>query len=218
MEEREYSIRERKFARTKLGLMDAFLKRLKSATFDDISIREVCRDVEVAEKTFFNYFPEKMDVIAYYLQLRALKMIFKAQQSVPEGKCLARIQHVFSQMEKELGNDNVIYQIISVFLIQGQKPENIEISEVEKQMAFPECEGIETVPAVRLQDWIRECVKNARKHGELPAKTNIEDVVISLVTILGGTLLATRVENIEDRQYHYTRQVQFLWNGLGAKQ
>lgn len=218
MKEKEYSIRERKFARTKLGLMDAFLKRLKSAPFDDISIREVCRDAEVAEKTFFNYFPEKMDVVAYYLQLRALKMIFEAGQSVPDGKNLARIQYVFSQMGTELGNDNVIYQIISALLIQGQKPKSIEISEVEKRMAFPGCEGIETVPAVRLQDWIRECVKAARKQGELPAKTNVEDVVVSLVTILGGTLLATRVENIEDRQYHYTRQVQFLWNGLGAKQ
>lgn len=218
MKEKEYSLREKKCARTKLGLMNAFLKRLKNTAFDDISIREVCRDAEVAQKTFFNYFPEKLDVIAYYLQLRALRMIFEARQAVPEGKYLARIQYLFSQMGKELSNDNIIYQIISVLLIQGQKPKNIDISEVEKQMVFPECEGIETVPSVRLQDWILECVKAARKQGELPAKTNIEDVVISLMTILCGTLLATRVENIKDRDYHYMRQLQILWQGLGAKQ
>lgn len=216
MENKAYSLRELKYARTKLGLMDAFIKRLKNSRFDDISIRQVCRDAEVAEKTFFNYFHEKIDVIDYYVRLRSLRTIFLALQAVPNGKYLALIDFLFARMGEELNNENVIYQIVAVMLIEGQGRGPIRITDLEKQLAFPECQGIEMVPVLRLQEWIRECVELARKHGELPPETKAEDVVVSLITILGGTLLATREKNARSRHYHYMRQVQGLWRSLGV--
>lgn len=216
MKKKSYSLRERNFAQTKLGLMNAFLKRLKSHSFENISIRDVCRDADVAEKTFFNYFPEKLDVITYYMQLNGVKNIFEAVKAVPEGKYLELIQFVFCRMGKEFDRDNVIYQIIAAFIVQGEKPKKMEISGIEKQMAFPDCEGIEKVEVIRFHDWVRKCVKAACKNGELPLKTNINDVVVSLITILGGTLLAMRVEKIKDWEYHYMRQLRDLWKSLGV--
>ena len=212
------SLREIKHARTKLGLMNAFVERLKDSDFDDISVRQICRDAEVAEKTFFNYFPEKISVVDYYIQLRTLRTVFLARKALSGGKYLDLIDRVFSRMGEELNDSDVIYQIISVLLIRGPHRANVDVGAFEKQLAFPDCKGIEELPAIRLEDWIRECVAAARKNGELPLRTNIDDLVVSLITILTGTLLATRVQDTGKRDYHYMRQLRALWQGLGVRQ
>jgi len=213
----EYSLRERKFARTKVGLMNAFVERLKDKRFDDISIKEVCQDAEIAEGTFFNYFPEKIDVIKYYLHLMTLRMIWRAQKNVPEEKYLCLINFLFGQLSEALDNNNVVYQIISVLLVQNQRPKKIEISDLEKKLVFPDCAGIEKTPVVIMDDWLRECVTLAVKNGEIPPKTNVDDVVISLMTIIIGTLLAVRFDHNDSRDYHYMRQLKALWKGLGVR-
>ncbi|HOW35198.1 MAG TPA: TetR/AcrR family transcriptional regulator [Candidatus Omnitrophota bacterium] len=212
----DYSLREKKYARTKVGLMNAFMERLKYNRFDDISIREVCQEVEVAEGTFFNYFPEKIDVVGYYLHLATLKIIWKAKKEAPAGKYLSLIDSVLSQMSLELNNNNVIYQIFSVLLVRSERPKKIDISALEKKMAFPNCEGIEETPSVILDEWLKECVALALKNGELPPKTKADDVVVSLMTIITGTLLAIKFGKSNSREYHYMRQLKALWRGLGV--
>ena len=217
MTPQEYPLRERKYARTKVGLMHAFMERLKRHRFDDISIREICQEAEIAEGTFFNYFPEKIDVIKYYLQLTTIRMVWKAKQETPSGKYLPLIDSLFNQMSEELNNNNVIYQIISVLLVQDEKPKTVDISALEKNLAFPHYEGIEETPSVILDEWLKESVVLAVKNGELPSKTNAEDVAVSLLTILVGTSLATRFNRSKSRGYHYMRQLRALWKGLGVK-
>jgi hypothetical protein len=218
MKTKEYSLRERKYARTKVGLMNAFVERLKHDRFDGISIKEICKDAEIAEGTFFNYFPEKIDVIGYYLHLITLKMIWKAKKEVPAGKFLPLIDSIFSQLSEEVKNNNMTYQIISVLLVQSQRPKKVAISDLEKRLAFPNCAGIEEAPAMIMDECLKESVVLAMKNGELPSKTNADDVVVSLMAIISGTLLAIRFHNSNDLGYHYMRQLQALWRGFGARE
>jgi len=216
MEVKEYSLREKKHAKTKIVIMNAFMERLKHNRFDGISIKEVCKDIEVAEGTFFNYFPEKIDVIGYYLYLATLKIIWEAQEDAPAGKYLPLINSVFSHLSDEFNNNNAAYQIISVLLVQSQRPRKMAISDLEKRLAFPNCEGIEKIPSVILDEWLKEQVILGLNNGELPPKTNVEDIVVSLMTIIIGTLLVVRFNNSNSRDYHYMRQLKALWRELGA--
>jgi hypothetical protein len=144
-------------------------------------------------------------------------MIWKAKQDVPSGRYLALINSVFSQLAEELVDTNVIYQILSVLVVQSEHPKKMEISGLEKQMAFPDQTGIENGSSEMLDSWLKECLAAARKNGELPSKVNIDDVQVSLVTILSGTLLAIKFGNVKSRVYHYQRQLQALWQGLGVR-
>jgi AcrR family transcriptional regulator len=213
----EYSLRERKHAKTKIAIMDAFIKRLEKTRFDDISIREICKSVEVSEGTFFNYFAEKIDIIDYYSSLLFLKIFWKTQNEVPAGKYLAAIESVFKNVATELNNINIIYQIISAIIMQRERPKATLISDSEKHFAFPYYKEIEDIPVVFIDTFLEKCLKEAVKNGELPKKTNVDDVLVSLLTILGGTLLATKFTNIKSQAYHYLRQLDLLWKGLGVK-
>lgn len=210
----KYSLRERKHARTKIAIMNAFIERLGKAPFEDISVREICESIEISEGTFFNYFSEKIDIINYYARLLFLKIVWKTRNEVPPEKYFASIEAVFKNAAAELNNINLIYQIISVLIRQREKPKAIAISNIEKRLAFPDCDGIENIPTIFIDDFFKNCVQAAIENGELPKKTNINDVLVSLMTILTGTLLATKFTNVKGRAYHYMRQLHILWECL----
>lgn len=217
MKVREYSLRERKHAKTKIAIMNAFIKSLEKTRFDDISIRQICKSVEVSEGTFFNYFPEKIDIINYYMHLIILKDVWKAQREAPEGKYLAFINALFRKLAEELKSVNIIYQLVAILTVQQERPRKITITDLEKRLAFPDCPGIENIPSLFIDDFLKECLKGALKNKELPKNTDINDVLVSLLAILGGTLLAAKLGNIKDYTYHYMRQLKLLWKSLGAK-
>jgi hypothetical protein len=217
MSVKEYSLREKKHAKTKIAIMNAFLQRLENTRFDDISIRQICKNVEVSEGTFFNYFPEKIDIINYYMHLTFLKVIFKAQKDASGKGYIPLINAIFARMTESLSNNNIVYQMISLMIVKREKPKTVEISNLERQIYFSGPEGIDNVRVMLVDDFLNECLVGAVKNGELPKDIKINDVQVSLMTILGGTLLAVKFAAIKDMSYHYTRQLQFLWNGLGAK-
>jgi len=217
MEEKKYTLREKKHAQTKLAIMSAFIGRLKNTRFDNISIREVCENVEVSEGTFFNYFPEKIDIINYYMHLVVLKTAWEAKKINSRGKYLDLIDKSFETLSEEFTNPNLIYEIISIMIVQKDRPKKITIPDIEKCYAFPECEGIEAIPTLFIDDFYRDCLKNALKNGELPPKTNLNDVLISLEAILGGTMVAVKLEKSSNLSYHLKRQLLLLWKGLGRK-
>ncbi|MFB3896639.1 MAG: TetR/AcrR family transcriptional regulator [bacterium] len=217
MKVKEYTLREKKHAKTKLAIMQALMQRLKHNRFDNISIRELCQDTEIAEGTFFNYFPEKIDVVNYYICLTTLKMIWVSQKEATPGKYLSLIEALFSHVSDYHFNNNVSFQILSVLLSRLQKPKNIIISSLEKKLAYPDCPGIEDIPVMLLDDWMKQYIHLAIKNNELPLNTNINDLIISLMTIVSGTSLAMQLEKDRSNNYHYLRQLKAVWLTFGAK-
>lgn len=214
---KEYTLREKKHAKTKLAIMQAMMQRLKHKRFDNISIRELCQDAEIAEGTFFNYFPEKIDVITYHICLSTLKTIWLTQKEVPVGKYLLLIETLFNHISDNFSNNNISFQILSALLAQRQKPKIIAISNFEKKLAFPDCPGIEEIPVVLIDEWIKKYLNLAKKKNELPPHTNIEDMIISLMTILSGTSLVLQIKKYPNTKYHYLRQLKDIWRIFGAQ-
>lgn len=213
----EYSLREKKHARTRLSIVKAFVRRLRTSRYDDISIRELCRSMEISEGTFFNYFPEKLDIINYYMTLLLLKIVWVGRREIPPGRPLDLIDEVFVKLAAELHNANLGYQLISIMVNQQERPKGIDIPPLEKQLAFPRYPGIENSPTIDINHFFNDCLREARRQGDLSDSADSADIVVSLMTIMGGTLLAAKFEKIEDTAYHYSRQLRLLWKGLGVK-
>ena len=71
----QYPLRERKHAQTKVDLGKAFFNELCKTGFYNVSIKKVCQIANVSEGTFFNYFPQKVDILCYALRMSALQTI-----------------------------------------------------------------------------------------------------------------------------------------------
>ena len=101
------SLRERKFARTRLSLADAATRHLEAASFDSLSVKALCERVQISEATFFNYFPRKEDLIIYLDRLWTLELNWYGRQAAEQQKGLAVIEALFRytsiQIQKKPG-------------------------------------------------------------------------------------------------------------------
>ena len=218
MNPNDYSLREVKHARTKIALMNAFIERLRNSRFEDISIKDVCKNAEISEGTFFNYFPEKIDVITYYVNLMTMELIWKARQKAAKGRSIALLNAFFETLADDLIKINIKYELISIMIVQHERPKKAAISDIEKHLVFPDLAGIEDISPLLIDEFFRECMEGALKNGELPGSVNIDDALVSLITIMVGTMIAIKFSNIKNIKHQYLRQLQILWAELGVKQ
>src|SRR5688572_15292458 len=89
---RQFSLRERKFARTKLALMQAALERMRTKKLDEVPVKELCDEVQVSEATFFNYFPKKSDLLHYLIKVWTIEVAWQAKTTVGEECGLSFIE------------------------------------------------------------------------------------------------------------------------------
>ncbi|MBU0469289.1 MAG: TetR/AcrR family transcriptional regulator [Candidatus Omnitrophica bacterium] len=215
--EKDYSLREKKISKTKIALMNEFVKRLEVTRFNDISIKDVCDSVEVSEATFYNYFPKKSDLVQYFKELLTLKTIWEVEQKGSKMTPIEKIDLFFSVQADNMPNTNAFYELVSIFT--GEKMRNIrlQLSASDKYYAFPDCEGIEEMPSMLFEEFLAAAMKQAIKDGIIVTKTKPADIVIGLMTIFVGIPLAIEEKDFVNLKNHYKKQLSVFWKGLGAK-
>jgi AcrR family transcriptional regulator len=77
----ELTLREKKYATQKIKIMDIFSEKLKEKPLADITVKEISKELEISEMTFFNYFKNKKEVLVYFIEFWNLEMQFKLEQA-----------------------------------------------------------------------------------------------------------------------------------------
>ena len=214
--EQNYSLREKKFAKTKIALAAAFIERLTKTRFHDISIKEVCAGVEVSEGTFFNYFPQKIDVVYYHKQIVGLKVTWEIRQHWGKKTPRQLIELTFDVMARNLEQPYLFYELVSLFTAEKKKPATVELTRLEKMYAYPDLAGIEDVPAESLEDTFAALVAEAKKQGELRPEAKFADVLLALMTILVGLPLVIDGNDFSGLKSHFRSQLALLWKAVGV--
>ena len=210
------SLRERKHAKTKLALLDGFINQLKSISYDDISVKDVCQMAEVSEATFFNYFPQKIDVLDYYRALSCRKIIWCVDKEGKGLSSLERIELIFELFTRQHIEPRVLHQLMAVYLREDfcRKEECFGLSDAEILLAFPLCEGILETRNITFDTFFEEELKKAIENKELPESTIIKDVLFFLWSILLGMIIAIDRESFQERNTYYKKHLSFLWKGI----
>ncbi len=131
------SLREKKQATLKLKILDTFDEKLKTKALADISVKEIAKELDISEMTFFNYFGSKKEVLVYFIELWSLEM-----QLLIEGlEPLEAIYRIFEETAKNIEkNPNLFMEIVASMALQGMAKKNIQISRAERILRF----GLET--------------------------------------------------------------------------
>lgn len=211
------SLRQRKFAKTRLALGQAVTHHLEAAPFETLSVKALSERVQISEATFFNYFPRKEDLIVYLDRLWALELNWYGRQAAQQGKGLAVIESLFRytaiQIQKKPG---LMAEIIAHEALSRAHREGPEITAAERMMAFSDLEGIETLSDESLEGLLRGSLQSAIEQGELPANTAISAAMVGLVSIFYGVPLALQHTNAAAIGAMYRQQLELLWGGLQA--
>jgi AcrR family transcriptional regulator len=211
------SLRERKFARTRLSLADAATRHLEAASFESLSVKALCERVQISEATFFNYFPRKDDLIIYLDRLWTLELNWYGRQAAEQQRGLAVIETLFRytsiQIQKKPG---LMGEIIAHEARARERSQGMEITLAERLMAFPDLAGIEDLSDDSLESLLRNALQDGIDQGDLPVNSAIAAAMVALVSIFYGVPLAMQHANPAAIGAMYRQQLALLWAGLRA--
>ena len=209
------SLRERKFAKTRLALAEAAAHHLEAAPFEMLSDKSLCERVQISEATFFNYFPKKEDLIVYLDRLWTLELNWYGQQAIKQHQGLAVIDALFRytsiQMQKKPG---LMGEIIAHEARSRSRDQGPDITVAERLMAFADLDGIVNTPDDSLEGLLRGSLQSAIEQGELPENTAMQAAMVGLVSIFYGVPLALQHSNPAVIAAMYRQQLELLWKGL----
>ncbi len=211
------SLRERKFARTRLSLADAVTNHLEAASFESLSVKALCERVQISEATFFNYFPKKEDLIVYLDRLWTLELNWYGRQATEQKRGLSVIETLFRytsiQIQKKPG---LMGEIIAHEARARERHAGPEITPAERMIAFSDLDDINSLPDDSLENLLRSSLQAGIDQGELPPNTAIAAAMVALVSIFYGVPLAMQHANPAAIGAMYRQQLSLLWAGLRA--
>ncbi len=209
------SLRERKYARTKLSLLDAAVQALESTPLESIAVKDLCESADVSEATFFNYFAKKSELLDYFIQLWNLELTWHHCHSKREG--LALLEESFTRIARQFQqHPGVMAEIISHQSRQRGKPDLPEIGQAERLRAFPRLDGIDSQEITGLDRMWAIALQQAVSAGELPANTHLPSAISGLAALFYGTPLALGQGNVGTIGSAYRQQLNIFLAGLKA--
>ncbi len=217
----ELPLKERKFAKTRIRILQVFLSELENKPFEIIKIKDIAKQADVSEPTFYNYFPEKEDMVLFFIQIWALSVsVFAFGMNSKKNKEISGyslISAIFRYTAKESKkNSRILLEIIS---LQARSKKELQIPKLtlaERYLLFPKIKDIENFPAGGVEDLIEKGLRDAIKSKELREESNINALGVAIGSLFFGVpILCSQLKlNLETM---WLESLQLLWVGAGGK-
>jgi AcrR family transcriptional regulator len=99
-------LRERKKQRTRRLIADTARRLFVERGFDHVPVAEIAREAEVAEKTVFNYFPTKEDLVYWRLEAFEAELLAAIRERAPGESALTAFGRFISQQRGSLAEED----------------------------------------------------------------------------------------------------------------
>jgi AcrR family transcriptional regulator len=210
-------LRQRKFARTRLNLARVLADALGQQSFDEVSVKQLCHSAEVSEATFFNYFPRKQDLLSYLVHLWILELGWHVHKAERELRGLSVVDALFAEVARTCeSRPGVLAEMLAWIARGGSLNGELEISELEKQLAYPELEGIEAIPVKGIDAWLLPPLESAVSTGDLPENTVLPLILTSFLSLLFGVPLTLLSSDPARIATVYRQQLALVLAGIRA--
>ncbi|RLB45654.1 MAG: hypothetical protein DRJ42_29460 [Deltaproteobacteria bacterium] len=211
----ELPLRERKAAKTRLGLVEALIEALRERPFDEITVRSLCQEVGISEPTFFKYFPRKEDPLVLFVALWSIGLGVRAADESLSGKGIAAL--VFEETARQMKRSpRVMHEIIAHQMRAEAPPRGAPPTRSELMMYFGDEPLAWDMKPVPVQDLMALAINRAKARGELPVGASVTDAVWTLVAVFFGVPASTRSQRVVARRYR--RALDLVWAGIGSEE
>ncbi|MFA5250193.1 MAG: hypothetical protein WC371_02140 [Parachlamydiales bacterium] len=205
------ALRKKKFFKTRLSLANAFVEKLKTKKFDAISIKDICSATEVSEATFFNYFPQKLDIILYLLKIKLFKTFWNIYNFPQDLSATGRIEKTFELFANEITHPYIFFEIIFILGTQNLRMNSVAISKDEFKYIYPECQKAGEIRLKTLRRYFAETIQKGIQKNEFSKNISKPKLVRFLMTILKGVPLSTPLSEFNRIAALYQEHLSILW-------
>ncbi|WP_244936798.1 TetR/AcrR family transcriptional regulator [Leptospira brenneri] len=171
---------------------------------------------EVSEPTFYNYFPEKGDLILYYIQIWSLQVsVFVKEMELSEsgwGFLSALFRYTAKESKK---NPRILMEIIAFQAKYKNTMQRPKLTSAERVLIFPNVLEIEELSAEGVEGIIQKALSNAAKNGELPKSTDWKSLGLALGSCFFGVPILSFQLN-QNLEKLWIESLRYLWIGAGG--
>ncbi len=189
-----YNLRVKKAAKTKISILNTFLLLLQKKSMEEIKVQEICEIVEISQKTFFNYFEKKEQLLSYFIQLHACEMGFIGSKLLNQTKNpLDAIREIFLKTAKDIVQMPQIMVEIICLQSKSEMVCEFEVTDAEKFLFFPDIAEIDSYKDGGLDILIPALLQEAKSAKLLYEDTDIAALYLHLMsTFYGSSILALK--------------------------
>ncbi|GED69098.1 hypothetical protein BRE01_28000 [Brevibacillus reuszeri] len=203
------SLREKKKAKTKLALLEGCLERIGEGTFRSVLVEDICQHAEVSKVTFFKFFPQKEDLLIYFMSIWQAECYVELSNSSKRG--LAAVRYIFAKVTEDGKKyPGIMLSLISFLSEQKMHPWIPTLSEAELYLLFPHEANRVEIAKVSLHDIFKQSVMEAREDGDLSPRISDEEAVILLFSMFYGAYLSAHLFRASDFMAFYEMHLKSL--------
>ncbi|MFP3389909.1 TetR/AcrR family transcriptional regulator [Brevibacillus sp. SIMBA_040] len=203
------SLREKKKAKTKLALLEGCLELIGEGTFRRVLVEDICQHAEVSKVTFFKFFPQKEDLLTYFMSIWQAECFLELSSSSKRG--LEAIRYIFAKVTEDGKKyPGIMLSLISFLSEQQMHPWVPTLSEAELYLLFPEEANRAAISEVSLYDIFKKSVAEAREDGHLSLRVSDEEAVILLFSMFYGAYLSAHLFRASDFMSFYEMHLKSL--------
>jgi AcrR family transcriptional regulator len=211
------TLRERKLARSRLALLDAFVAQLDQRPLEAVNVKELCATVELSEATFFNLFDGKASLVILFIQLWSLEMAAGARGVLAKQGALSAIASIFATTATSVAaHPRVMAEVLAAQARREGPAPLVDLSPALRQLRFPDAPALWDAPAEGLDSLLPWLIGEAVARGELPADVDRDFLFLHLASLFFGTPITLRAIDPAMVGPAWAAQLAMTWRAFGA--
>src|SRR6478736_2223251 len=206
-------LRKEKAARLKLNVLDSTMKLIGKKSFDDLYVDEICQKVKISKVTLFKYFPQKEDILLYYLRIWCLKRAVELREKPKEG--MQGILYIFDKLSEECeSHPGIVLRLFAYLTDLRRPPKPFPVKVEEKKFLFPDISDIQTVEIQSIDQMFEKFMLEAIFKKEVTKTGSTRDMTNLFTTILYGSVVTAHINQISPLKFFFRKNVELAMKGL----
>ena len=213
METLEVGVREKKSAKIKLNILQSSTQLLGKKSFTDLYVDDICEKVKISKVTFFKYFPQKDDILLYYLRVWCLDRAIELYHQPKEG--IEGIKYLFDKVSDTFErNPGLILNLISYFTSLSRPPSPFPLKLVERQLLYPKEEHLNKIQIMSIHQMMEKFLLEAIFKKQITLSSDTKELANLFLTVLYGSVVTAHLEQISPIRAFFRRNIDNLLKGL----
>ena len=207
------SLRDVKSAKLKLAVLSTTKELIGNKSFKDLYVLDVCKKVNVSKVTLFKYFPQKEDILLYYLRIWCFQFAVSIRKNHVEG--VAGIHYLTDRIADEYTRYPGIWMnLIGYLASMNNIAKPFPVKEEERKLLFPDNEEFKSVEIRSIEQILEGFLLEAIFKGEITKNANTSDLRDLMMSLIYGIMLTAHTHSSMPAKLYFRNNIDIVLRGL----
>lgn len=213
METIEVGVRAKKSARIKVEILIASTQLVGKKSFTELYVDDICDRVGISKVTFFKYFPQKDDILLYFLRTWCLDRAVDLYHNPKEG--IDGILYLFDKVAETFErNPGLMLSLISYFTSLTRPPSPFPLKSVERRILYPNEPDLDQIQIMSIPQMMEKFLLEAIFKKQITLSSHTKELANLFITVLYGSIVTAHLEQISPIKVLFRRNIDNLLKGL----